>query len=552
MRLSFLAAALASAIAVCEGSTKMVIGYFPNWLYANYPVENIPYTKYTHINYAFAILNNPDNLPSFSDDWAVEAYLPNIVKNAHQAKTKVLLSVGGWTGSKRFSPMVATKASRQKFIDWNINFIERYKTDGVDIDWEYPAKQAAGCNEFADDDADNFLLLLKELRESLDAKFPQEHKEISMAVHVQPFIKSGTPMTDLKEFVPYFDHVNLMTYDMNGAWSSNTGPNAPFRYTEGKGAPFSFVDSIRQWKEAGVPGNKITAGLAFYGRTMKANVNMIDNPTDQYQSSQVGAPKGDSDDAYWDDPYCNVEPGGVSGIWKWTNLRKEGLLGDDFITPGQGWTRHWDNVSQTPWLFNPTTQNYITYDDPQSLDIKVQHALCEDLAGVMVWDIHQDNGELLDVVNKIHGPSGSACQSIKPENSPAKEEQPAKEDSPKKEEPISEEEDDEYSDLDEWFPDENPAQSLRPTSQSFISSASSLPRLSSASQVSPTAKLVPKVSATGLAKPTYIPTLAGKSCSVSGQQKCIQSGQSGKWVTCNFNQWIERDCSAGLVCIDNQ
>ena len=115
--------------------------------------------------------------------------------------------------------MVATKASRQKFIDWNINFIERYKTDGVDIgkirlkwctysvlnlfeDWEYPAKQAAGCNEFADDDADNFLLLLKELRESLDAKFPQEHKEISMAVHVQPFIKSGTPMTDLKEFVP--------------------------------------------------------------------------------------------------------------------------------------------------------------------------------------------------------------------------------------------------------------------------------------------------------------------------------------------------------------
>jgi len=85
-------------------------------------------------------------------------------------------------------------------------------------------------------------------------------------------------------------------------------------------------------------------------------------------------------------------------------------------------------------------------------------------------DIHQDNGELLDVVNKIHGPSGSACQSIKPENSPAKEEQPAKEDSPKKEEPISEEEDDEYSDLDEWFPDENPAQSLRPTSQSFISS----------------------------------------------------------------------------------
>lgn len=73
------------------------------------------------------------------------------------------------------------------------------------------------------------------------------------------------------------------------------------------------------------------------------------------------------------------------GVWKWTNLRKEGLLKDDFVTPGDGWVRHWDDVTQTPWLFNAATQNYITYDDPQSLNIKVQHALCEDLAGVMVW-----------------------------------------------------------------------------------------------------------------------------------------------------------------------
>lgn len=105
----------------------------------------------------------------------------------------------------------------------------------------------------------------------------------------------------------------------------------------------------------------------------------------QFLDSVVGAPKGDSDDAYWDDPYCNKDTGGLSGIWKWTNLRKEGLLKDDFVTPGEGWQRHWDQVSQTPWLFNPTTKNFISYDDPQSLNIKVEHALCEDLAGVMVW-----------------------------------------------------------------------------------------------------------------------------------------------------------------------
>jgi chitinase len=78
-------------------------------------------------------LNNPDNLPSFPDDWAVESGLPKIVKLAHEKNTKILLSVGGWTGSKRFSPMVAQPESRKKFIDWNLDFIEKYGTDGVDI-----------------------------------------------------------------------------------------------------------------------------------------------------------------------------------------------------------------------------------------------------------------------------------------------------------------------------------------------------------------------------------------------------------------------------------
>jgi chitinase len=111
------------------------------------------------------------------------------------------------------------------------------------------------------------LQLLKELRQELDNAYPVDHKEISMAVHVKPFIKSGTPMTNVTEFVTYFDHINLMSYgrsfclfffffwtykfiyshtsiiDINGAWTSETGPNAPFMAQQGKGAQFSFVDS---------------------------------------------------------------------------------------------------------------------------------------------------------------------------------------------------------------------------------------------------------------------------------------------------------------------
>lgn len=145
---------------------------------------------------------------------------------AHANNTKVLLSVGGWTGSKRFSPMVASPESRKKFIDWNLDFIQKYNTDGVDLDWEYPGKQAAGCNEFADNDAENYLQLLKEMRVALDTKFPDQRKEISMAVHVKPFIKAGVPMNDVKEYVPYFDHINLMTYGMNAKTTVDSVSNS--------------------------------------------------------------------------------------------------------------------------------------------------------------------------------------------------------------------------------------------------------------------------------------------------------------------------------------
>src|ERR1700730_1220260 len=89
-------------------------------------------------NLAFAILNSPEMVPSFTDDWAVESSLPKLVSLAHAEGSKVLLSVGGWTGSIKFSPMVSTADTRKNFIDWNVDFITKYNTDGVDIGESLP------------------------------------------------------------------------------------------------------------------------------------------------------------------------------------------------------------------------------------------------------------------------------------------------------------------------------------------------------------------------------------------------------------------------------
>jgi chitinase len=69
---------------------------------------------------------------------------------------------------------------------------------------------------------------------------------------------------------------------------------------------------INDWKNAGVPTSKMTAGLAFYGRTMQAETDMTKDPH-QYHKAAVRAPKGDSDDEYWTNPYCSKDVPGLSG-----------------------------------------------------------------------------------------------------------------------------------------------------------------------------------------------------------------------------------------------
>jgi GH18 family chitinase len=64
---------------------------------------------------------------------SVQYGLPNLIKLAHAAGTKVLVSVGGWSGSVAFSGMASSSANRAQFIQWNVNFIQQYGTDGVDL-----------------------------------------------------------------------------------------------------------------------------------------------------------------------------------------------------------------------------------------------------------------------------------------------------------------------------------------------------------------------------------------------------------------------------------
>ena len=102
--------------------------------------DQIAADKLTRINFAFANVEQGRIVLGDPSDAANLAMMVGLKKE--NPDLTVLISVGGWLWSGRFSDAALTPASRAKFIDSVADFITRYKLDGLDIDWEYPRWRA--------------------------------------------------------------------------------------------------------------------------------------------------------------------------------------------------------------------------------------------------------------------------------------------------------------------------------------------------------------------------------------------------------------------------
>ncbi|CAG8612455.1 9864_t:CDS:2, partial [Racocetra persica] len=378
---------------VSTDNSKVIAVYYSYWKRSSLAENNLPWTKITHVNFAFAIVDDQFN-PVL--DVQSQTVLTTLVIYAHVAKVKVLLSVGGWTGSRYFSTLSSTAASRTKFINATVSMINQFNLDGVDIDWEYPGKQGMICNVVnQNDDANNFLALLTELRAALG-----NDKLLTLAVPTSPFNGPNGTISDVSSFAKLVDWVNIMAYDVSvsdkytESWAQFTGPNAPFDIPNTTTNRISFKSSISNWVNAGMPSSKIVMGVEFMGRAQTALEPMS---TSQYVKRDPVVPQGDQFDQMSADP-CSGADSSYSGIWTWRNLRQQSLL-DCTLQSSSLWTRNFDNVTQTPWLYNPNTNIYISYDDPQSLYVKAKYTKQQGLKGIAVWEIANDNGQ--ELLNSI-------------------------------------------------------------------------------------------------------------------------------------------------------
>ncbi len=277
----------------------------------------------------------------------------------------ILVSVGGWGGSGGFSDMALTSASRERFIDSVVHFITQYKLDGLDIDWEYPGLVGAG-NTFRPEDKQNYTALLKELRPRFDREKRQHQRHLitSIAVGGNADFLDHTEMAAVARFV---DTVNLMTYDYYGPDSDRiSGNHAPLFTDPADPKQISAERTVRAYESAGVPAGKLLLGLPFYGKSW-AEVGPTNNGLFQPGSKPAAT------------------------------FHDYSALAD---FAAQGYSRHWDAAASVPWLYNPDTRTFISYEDSESLARKCRFALDQHLGGVMFWELTEDaNGVLLDTIS---------------------------------------------------------------------------------------------------------------------------------------------------------
>ncbi len=336
-----------------------IVGYYAAWgRYSGFTPDKLDADKLSHINYAFANIGSDLTIKAGYPD-VDEANIRELVKlKKINPNLKIIIAVGGWTWSGRFSDVAFTQEARDKFADSVVDFIIKYNIDGVDLDWEYPVSGGLITNSRRPEDKHNFTLLMKTLREKLYARgaIDGKHYILSFAGAAGSWYTRNVELAELSKYV---DYANVMTYDIHGTWDANTGFNAPLYNYNGINGDLSVDSGISAWINAGFSKEKIVMGVPFYGY-IYISVPAVNDGLGQTYS------------------------GGASISY--------GNIAASYLKLSE-YKRFYHPTAKVPWLFNGST--FISYEDEQSMADKAKYIKDKGLLGAMIWELSQDPDRVL-------------------------------------------------------------------------------------------------------------------------------------------------------------
>lgn len=345
-----------------KNKKHVIIGYVGGYHGLLYDTTMVDAKKLTHINYAFVVIKN--NRAYLEHEKTDTVNFRNLVKlKKINPNLKLLISIGGWGGSRNFSDAVLTDTAREAFAASAVAIVKKYNLDGIDIDWEYPNDIGAG-NIYRPEDKHNYTLMFQKLRLDLDTLEKQTGNKKLLTTAAGGFTRF-LKLTEMGEASKYLDYVSLMTYDFAQDSLHMVLHHTNLYASEGYKTLCSADIAVHDFMAAGVPADKLVVGVAFYGHTLAAADS---------QKTILGAKT------------AAIHVRGVGGGYTFIK---------DSLINKKGYKYYRDKDAYAPYLYNAKLRQFITFDDEWSVKNKCKYVKKNNLAGVMFWEYSSDRKEYL-------------------------------------------------------------------------------------------------------------------------------------------------------------
>lgn len=321
-----------------------VTAYYAGWMQNYLAASNVDFSAVSHIIH-FALVPNPDGTLDAESNVVTPPNVTDLVKRAHAAGKKVLISIGGANSQFGFQG-ASDSAHRVTFISNIVDFVSLNGYDGADIDWE----------PLVSSDVALFTNLVSGLRTALNSP----SLLLTAATASQPVMFSSLQ--------DQFDQINLMTYDLSGPWAGwVTWFNAPlfnggYRFPSTGGLVPSTEGMVNDFIAAGVAATKLGIGIDFYGVIWAGGSGTSAGGATLPRQTWVTAPTT-TPVAYYS-------------------------LMTSFYQPQRYF---WDTNAQAAYLSvdnsGSSNDRFISYDDEHSCQVKISYARNRGLGGVMIWEL---------------------------------------------------------------------------------------------------------------------------------------------------------------------
>ncbi|KAF5591120.1 hypothetical protein FPCIR_6195 [Fusarium pseudocircinatum] len=343
------------------GDMERVVGYFEGWA-KNRPCEvfwpeDIPIGLYTHINFAFGTINPNTFSIEANDREDTNLYERLMLLKKKDKNLKIYLAIGGWTfndpgpTAKIFSDLAASPARQKSFFQSVMSFMATHKFDGLDLDWEYPvAEERSG----RDIDYKTFPVFMSALKRTMGSG----DKGLTITL---PASYWYLQYFDIKKLEPTVDFFNIMSYDLHGAWDQNVTWTQPYLNAHTNLTEIDLALDLL-WRN-NIKPEKVVMGLGFYGRAFTAKSASCLKPGCLF-SEPANAGR------------CSRESGILLNSEIDTEIKNRKLkpeLHKEEAVKTVTWGKQW-----------------VSFDDEDTLKLKVDRAGERCLGGVMVWAISHD------------------------------------------------------------------------------------------------------------------------------------------------------------------